>query len=398
MREQGALIILIFMVVVSGRVDVASAGPRTDPTLRKLIPATHPAVQLEGRWLFLPERTSPNFYPTLDRSDPANVAGLARFGARAHHTVMPMRVAFRGSSSVSLHWDRKFRLFTVDWRILPDRPRWNTAEMKANLLLSNRLDPNKTYELQVVHARLNTLAKGLRLLGIGLDMDDAARAVAMPSKNRTFEFIGDSISTVIHATPHTLASIPLVACELLGASCSIIAQAGATLLSYGPSLQPGMLNGYFRRWIPYSSNRALQAPKWDFWRSAVPDGIVINLGTNDRRAVRNNASLESVFVSSYVYLIRGIRREYGTKPIIYVQLPYGGRYARDWSWTEALPRDLFLQIVQACEDPRVKLLDTTGWLDSVDLEEVLRDRIHPSAAGNMYLGKRVAEAVTLMGR
>lgn len=103
-----------------------------------------------------------------------------------------------------------------------------------------------------------------------------------------------------------------------------------------------------------------------------------------------------MFVSSYVHLIRGIRREYGTKPIIYVQLPFGGRYARDWSWTESFPRELFVKIVQDCEDPRVKLLDTTGWMDSVDLDAALRDRIHPSAARNMYLGKRVAEA--LLGR
>lgn len=162
---------------------------------------------------------------------------------------------------MSIHYDRKLRMFPIFWRILPNRSKWKSASMRPNLLLTDRLDPNSTYELQVVHARLFTSPRGLRLLGIGLDPTDEAKAVALPRRNRTLEFLGDSISTVIHATPMTLASIPLVACEILNAECSIIAQAGATLLSNDPAVQPGMLYSYFLRWVPATDHPAIQPPK-----------------------------------------------------------------------------------------------------------------------------------------
>lgn len=384
---------IVFIALVFGLLEGAAAGSSDPPARRKLVPATHSAFQLEGRWLFESDRTSPNYYPILDRSDAIGLAGLSRLGAHGHQTVMPFRLAFRGTKSVSLHFDNKYRLFPVLWRILPDRSTWKVAGIRAHSLLEDDLDPNQTYELQVVHSRLFTSPRGFRLLGVGLDIADSAKAVSLPRKNKTLEFIGDSISTVIHVSPSTLASIPLVACQILGASCTIVAQAGATLLSNDPAVQPGMLSAYFRRWIPSSNDPTLQAPKWDFRKSSIPDSVVINLGTNDRRFVRNNATLQSLFVSSYVHFIRGIRREYGTKPTIYVQLPFGGRYAIDGTWTESLPIDLFTRVVKACEDPRVKLLNTTGWLDSNDVGDLLRDRIHPNVMGNLFLGKKVAGAL-----
>lgn len=378
-----AILILLALPVLSGK-------PTGAPVpLRKLVPASSPSFSFEGRWI-LPPSNSTNAtgrYPFIKAFNASEISDL---GARGFQSVLSFRVAIKGTKSVSLHYGGQGPKKIAYWRILPLKANWTTAHVAPNVVLTASLDPSKTYEVQVVHSRLFTVPGGFTFLGVGVDAAVGAEAVAVPRRNRTIEFIGDSITTLVFNDKGSLASIPLTACEVLNATCSVVSQAGAKLVGVGS--QPGMADTFFKAWTPFALAKGESGPpSWEFGRF-VPDAVVINLGTNDRNWFRMTVNASAVFVETYRTLLNRIQSTYGTQTVIYVLVPFGGQYVTG-EWSPVIPTALFTTVVKQANSSNIRLLDTTGWVNATNMNTLFYDRRHPNAAGAATFGQRIADVL-----
>lgn len=233
-----------------------------------------------------------------------------------------------------------------------------------------------------------------------------------PAFQPTLEFIGDSIThfrLFDSASPSALGSYGMEACYVLRTRCSILARGGMELIDYPPPEMSklyggavGMSYGYFRQHAARDLvQRFPESPRWNFSAQGfTPRAVLINLGTNDcRQHIKPVNELLAQFESDYLSLISGIRKAYGNETTIIVLTPFGrrfvlpeGGYGFDLIW----PVSVYAAIVEQANDPRVKLLDSTGWLNLENSGKYMIDNVHPNYEGLRYLGKLVAEGLKKM--
>lgn len=477
---------------------------------RKLVPATHPDMRLQGRWLRGYEAAW-DFFPYFEAG---NVSGmpaehrtaLAEYGARTYNCAQMSTLRFMGASSVSIHYYN----FTgrVIWNISPGDGKWSNVGVPdkgpVDVLAANNLTKSVMYEISVLHMQRCDSTQQLHFIGIGLDWNTESTPVSPAPDLGTLEFVGDSVTAITMldgSTNFKPASIPWVACLELGMQCSLIARSGADLMDYldpkDPLANPlgvgtewrarrlerrkaevlpragakktttksskkliksvatlpkttkhklagsfattlsapgfasqshtttssttkiriiktprppanwtqpnvsfvGLSWAYFRTWFPVSNaDRKINPPPvWDFpAQGFIPKAVIINLGINDRaRAfMRPPEFFQDQFIRQYVAMVKRIRRVYGPFPKIVVLMPFGRRLNNQW--IEVFPEIVYQKIAEGAQDPGLVVFNTTGWINNGNHNTYIHDRVHPNAAGMVYLGGKVAGALRWM--
>ena len=208
----------------------------------------------------------------------------------------------------------------------------------------------------------------------GLLLDEGAGTVPPPERRRLIEFVGDSI-TVGYKTPNvSIESYAWLTGERLNADHTQIAYTGICLVD-GVScngLPPsGMSEQYFKlQPLDYADS-----PIWENDR-AVPDTVVVNLGTNDARAKIDGAT----FRDAYAVFLERIRHRYPNAELVVVQ-PLNG-YMNEESAEAA-------RIRQSAGDAKLHVIATDGWLSERDGDYT--DALHPSAQGNVKMAERLTQ-------
>jgi len=129
-----------------------------------------------------------------------------------------------------------------------------------------------------------------------------------------------------------------------------------------------------RYWM--SSGGQAGTDQWDFSRYAA-DGVVINLGTNDKSHGVGAAD----FQAKYTAFLTRIRAKFPNAKLLAMRT-FIGRYAAE---TQAAVRAR-----NAAGDPDVFYVDTTGWLPA----DGLSDSVHPNDAGHEAITERLAPAIS----
>lgn len=223
---------------------------------------------------------------------------------------------------------------------------------------------------------LTVVTRNIRDVAVfkGLLLDEGAQTIPPPERQRSIEFVGDSI-TVGYKTPNvSIESYAWLTGEQLNADHTQIAYTGICLVD-GVScnaLPPaGMSEQYFKlQPLDYADS-----PIWKKDREA-PDAVVINLGTNDARADIDGET----FREAYVRFLERLRQAYPDTELVVLQ-PLNG-YMNEESRAAAENR-------QSAGDTKLHVIATDGWLSELDGDYT--DTLHPSAQGNMKMADRLTE-------
>jgi lysophospholipase L1-like esterase len=105
--------------------------------------------------------------------------------------------------------------------------------------------------------------------------------------------------------------------------------------------------------------------------SFVPDGVVVNQGTND------SAASSQVFLPAYQSFLQEIRSRW-PEAWIFAMRPFNGTHAAD-----------IAAAVTALHDARIVYVDTTGWL----AQDEFTDGLHPTVAGHLAVARRLESIV-----
>ena len=121
-----------------------------------------------------------------------------------------------------------------------------------------------------------------------------------------------------------------------------------------------------------SSGGQAGTDQWDFSRYTA-DGVVINLGTNDK----SHGVSAAAFQATYTTFLTKVRARFPNAKL-FAMRTFIGRYGAE---TEAAVRAR-----NAAGDADVFYVDTTGWLPSGGLS----DSVHPNDAGHQAITDRLA--------
>lgn len=223
---------------------------------------------------------------------------------------------------------------------------------------------------------LTVVTRNIRDVAVfkGLLLDEGAQTIPPPQRQRSIEFVGDSI-TVGYKTPNvSIESYAWLTGEQLNADHTQIAYTGICLVD-GVScngLPPaGMSEQYFKlQPLDYADS-----PVWAADRKA-PDAVIINLGTNDARAEIDG----DTFRDTYVRFLERLRQVYPDAELVVLQ-PLNG-------YMNAESREA-AEILQSAGDTRMHVIATDGWLSELDGDYT--DNLHPSAQGNVKMANRLTE-------
>lgn len=237
-------------------------------------------------------------------------------------------------------------------------------------------------------------------------------------------------TSMVDGIPGVFGGYAMVACQRARCVPSHVAKSGIELLDYPDvddsktprPLPPGMEYTYFRSHFQ-NWNLPRVAPPFPFEKQKdyQPDAIVINLGTNDagHGKMWGEAGLIR-FQDGLVRLVRKMRETYGPNPRIVLLVPFGKQMiclpASEVEKMGAVPRPVckgvkvpqfrggliyppkvLQNVARQLKDPRVYVLDTTGWLTADNAEEVLLDGLHLTYQGGRILGERVGEFLISIG-
>ncbi|MEV6299151.1 GDSL-type esterase/lipase family protein [Actinoplanes sp. NPDC051861] len=200
----------------------------------------------------------------------------------------------------------------------------------------------------------------------GLVLDSGATTFKAPARTRLVEFVGDSITAGTTSSQLAVTGYGFKTGERLGYDHTQIAIGGMCLAETAD----GCWAHETRYWM--SSGGQAGSDQWDFSRYAA-DGVVINLGTNDRSHGVGSAD----FQAKYTNFLTRVRAKFPNAKLFALRTLIG-RYASE---TQAAVRAR-----NAAGDPNVFYVDTTGWLPS----DGLSDSVHPNDKGHLAITDRLA--------
>ncbi|MFG2051685.1 cellulose binding domain-containing protein [Micromonospora sp. NPDC048935] len=204
----------------------------------------------------------------------------------------------------------------------------------------------------------------------GLTLDSGARTFKPPARPKLVEFVGDSITAGATSSQLAVTDYAFKVGERLGYDHTQIAIGGMCLAE----TTDGCWAQSTRYWM--SSGGQAGTDQWDFSRYTA-DGVVINLGTNDKSRGVSAAS----FQATYTTFLTRIRARFPNAKL-FAMRTFIGRYAAE---TEAAVRAR-----NAAGDANVFYVDTTGWLPSGGLS----DSVHPNDAGHQAITDRLAPVLS----
>jgi lysophospholipase L1-like esterase len=204
----------------------------------------------------------------------------------------------------------------------------------------------------------------------GLTLDAGATTFKAPARPRLIEFIGDSITAGTTSSRLAVTGYGFKAGEQLGYDHTQIAIGGMCL----SETTDGCWAHETRYWM--SSGGQAGTDLWNFGRYTA-DGVVINLGTNDK----SHGVTGAAFQAKYLAFLTRIRTKFPTTKIFALRT-FIGRYAAE---TQAA-----VQARNAAGDPNVFYLDTTGWLPA----DGLSDSVHPNDKGHQAIADRLAPIIS----
>ena len=204
----------------------------------------------------------------------------------------------------------------------------------------------------------------------GLILDAGASTVKAPVRPKLVEFVGDSITAGATSSQLAVTDYAFKVGEKLGYDHTQIAIGGMCLAE----TSDGCWAQETRYWM--SSGGQAGTDQWDFSRYAA-DGVVINLGTNDKSHGVGAAD----FQAKYTAFLTRIRAKFPNAKLLAMRT-FIGRYAAE---TQAAVRAR-----NAAGDPDVFYVDTTGWLPA----DGLSDSVHPNDAGHEAITERLAPAIS----
>ncbi|MET8526439.1 cellulose binding domain-containing protein [Micromonospora sp. NPDC005172] len=200
----------------------------------------------------------------------------------------------------------------------------------------------------------------------GLILDSGAGTFKPPARPKLVEFIGDSITAGATSSQLAVTDYGFKVGERLGYDHTQIAIGGMCLAE----TTDGCWAQATRYWM--SSGGQVGTDPWDFSRYTA-DGVVINLGTNDK----SHGVSAAAFQATYTTFLTRIRAKFPNAKLFALRT-FIGRYATE---TEAAVRAR-----NAAGDANVFYVDTTGWLPSGGLS----DSVHPNDAGHQAITDRLA--------
>ncbi|CCH17979.1 Esterase with cellulose binding domain [Micromonospora lupini str. Lupac 08] len=204
----------------------------------------------------------------------------------------------------------------------------------------------------------------------GLILDSGAGTFTPPARPKLVEFVGDSITAGATSSQLAVTDYGFKVGERLGYDHTQIAIGGMCLAE----TTDGCWAQATRYWM--SSGGQAGTDQWDFSRYTA-DGVVINLGTNDK----SHGVSAATFQATYTTFLTRIRAKFPNAKL-FAMRTFIGRYAAE---TEAAVRAR-----NAAGDANVFYVDTTGWLPSGGLS----DSVHPNDAGHQAITDRLAPLVS----
>jgi len=196
------------------------------------------------------------------------------------------------------------------------------------------LDHGTTYTIRVFHD-LEPLFHGAVAYGPGnatlLGFATDGAFAAAPALPRRLEWVGDSLTAgfgsrgaappcgATQITSSNFHSYSRLACDALGAACSVIAWSGKGMYENCCDTDGETLPGYFRQTL---GNEAF-SQTWNF-SAFIPDALVINAGTNDEGKNNGTAAWSDAFEGTFVaFVVDAVKVRYATPtmPVLLVQGP-----------------------------------------------------------------------------
>lgn len=205
----------------------------------------------------------------------------------------------------------------------------------------------------------------------GFDYKGGLEAFAPAQKERTIEFIGDSITAgwgnmsswqtneFILSEENATKSYGYLVAKNLNAEAVLTAISGGGIVQNSGGSTPGFLPIY---WNSYAHK--FNDKKYDFSLSKQPDAVVINIGTND---LSKNFD-EQKFVTEYVKFLQDVRKQY---PDAYILCTLGPMTVQPYSAIEQAIKEL-----QYMGEDKVSAYEIKVKMDTNEMKGAVG---HPSA-------------------
>ncbi|SPB42536.1 unnamed protein product [Aspergillus niger] len=280
-------------------------------------------------------------------------------------------IAYKG------RWDSKH----VSWWSLPGIKLGFTGEQSQTGAMDKFIDPS---------SRCLLTFRTVQLAGVSVASD--SQLVTVPQYNKTVEIIGDSFASGQYGTYEGLSSWAYNYAAGLGdVEYSITAYPGICLTD--EQCYADKARGMTHQWF-YASDAGVRAnatygnqpEKWDFSAHRAADLVIIDLGTNDHRAVNDIPG--STFYDSYVELVTSVHETWPDAQIVIMSL--WGNFTRSGDTYVQSP--FYVSEIQRVaehfqDDGFVYYFDTKGVLQHNDIDP----QEHPTDVGHIKVASHLMQ-------
>ncbi|GLA06914.1 hypothetical protein AnigIFM60653_007864 [Aspergillus niger] len=292
-------------------------------------------------------------------------------------------IAYKG------RWDSKYvscepsRADYIIWVLLPGIKLGFTGEQLASQTgaMDKFIDPS---------SRCLLTFRTVQLAGVSVASD--SQLVTVPQYNKTVEIIGDSFASGQYGTYEGLSSWAYNYAAGLGdVEYSITAYPGICLTD--EQCYADKARGMTHQWF-YASDAGVRAnatygnqpEKWDFSAHRAADLVIIDLGTNDHRAVNDIPG--STFYDSYVELVTSVHETWPDAQIVIMSL--WGNFTRSGDTYVQSP--FYVSEIQRVaehfqDDGFVYYFDTKGVLQHNDIDP----QEHPTDVGHIKVASHLMQ-------
>ncbi|XRM45749.1 hypothetical protein ABZX51_008823 [Aspergillus tubingensis] len=284
-------------------------------------------------------------------------------------------IAYKG------RWDSKY----VSWWSI-DGLDWQFSNVTANS--TYQFAGSWTPGLDL--AKNNTFEMRVQLAGVSVASD--SQLITVPQYSKTVEIIGDSFASGQYGTYEGLSSWAYNYAAGLGdVEYSITAYPGICLTD--EQCYADKARGMTHQWF-YASDAGVRAnatygnqpEKWDFSAHRAADLVIIDLGTNDHRAVNDIPG--STFYDSYVELVTSVHETWPNAQIVIMSL--WGNFTRSGDTYVQSP--FYVSEIQRVaehfqDDGFVYYFDTTGVLQHNDIDP----QEHPTDVGHIKVASHLMQ-------